>query len=74
MQQNEQFENIYISSYRAATDITFEEQIHLLKRIPKDTLLQNVVTSLLDNHMTLTNLQISSFWRDYSPQIWTALI
>ena len=39
----------------------FEKPVHLLKRIPYRTPPQDLVKSLCDNHVTLTNLHISSY-------------
>ena len=50
-----------ISNYGGATNIKFEEQVHLLKRIPWGTPSQDVVKLLPNNPITLTNLHISSY-------------
>ena len=58
-QQNDQFENLYISSHREARNIKFGHQINIIKRVPLGTSPQAVVMSLAQNH--LTNLYISNY-------------
>ena len=58
-QQNDQFENLYISSHGEARNIKFGHQINIIERVPLGTLPQAVVMSLAHNH--LTNLFISSY-------------
>ena len=45
---------------RRAMNIKYEEQVHRLERIPLGAPLQDVVTPLPDNHVTLTSPYISS--------------
>ena len=53
--------SLKISSHGEARNIKFGEQVNLIQRAPMGTLPQEVVTSLPSNHMTLTNLYISSY-------------
>ena len=62
-QQNNQFKNLYISNHGEARDIRFGQQVNLIQGLPLGTPTQEVVTSLLQNHVTLTNLFISSYRR-----------
>ena len=57
-QQNDQFENLYISRHGEARSIKFGQQLNLIQRVPLGTLPQEVLTSLPHNHVTLTNLFI----------------
>ena len=64
VKENDQFENLYISSHGEATrNIKFGQQVNLILRVLLGTLLQELVTSLPHNHVTLTNLFISSYSR-----------
>ena len=62
-QQNDQFENLHISSHEEARNIKFgwQEQVNLVLRISMGTPTQEEVTSLLHNHVTLTNFFISIY-------------
>ena len=60
-QENDQFENLYISSHRKTTNIQFGLPVNLIQRVPLGTPHQEVVTSLPHSHLTLTNLFISSY-------------
>ena len=62
-QQKDQLENLYICSNREARNIKFGQQANLIERVPRGTLLQELVTSLPHNHMILTNLFTSSYRR-----------
>ena len=62
-QQNEQFENLYISSYGEARNITFWQQVNLIQRVSLGTCPQELVTSLPHNYVTLTNIFIPSYRR-----------
>ena len=59
MLQNDQFENLYISSHGKARNIKFGQQVNIIERVPLGTPPQAVVMSLAHNHMT--NLFISSY-------------
>ena len=54
---------IYVSGYGEARNIKFGHQINLIQRVQLGPLPQEVVTSLPDNNVTLTNLFISSYRR-----------
>ena len=58
-QQNDYFENLYISTHGEARNIKFGQQLNLIKRIPLGILPQEVVAWLAHNH--LTNLFTSSY-------------
>ena len=58
-QQNDQFENLYISSHGEARNIKFGQQVNIIERVPLGTPPQVVVMSLAHNHVT--NLFISSY-------------
>ena len=62
-QQNEQFENLYISSYGEARNITFWQQVNLIQRVSLGTCPQELVMSLPHNYVTLTNIFIPSYRR-----------
>ena len=47
----------------------FGQQAHLIQRVPLRIPPQELVMALPHNHMTLTNLFISSYW-GYCYQIW----
>ena len=49
-----------ISSHGEARNIKFGQQVNLIQRVPLGTLPQKVLMLLPHNHMTLTNLLISS--------------
>ena len=53
--------NLKISNHGEARNIKFGQQVNLIQRAPLDTLPQELVTSLLHNHMILTKLFISSY-------------
>ena len=55
-QQNDQFENLYISSHGEARNIKLGQQVNLIQRVQLGTPHQEVVTSLPHNHVTLSNL------------------
>ena len=52
---------IYISSHGEDRNIKFGEEVNLIQNVPLGAPSQKVVTSLPHNHMTLTNLFISSY-------------
>ena len=52
---------IYISSVMEKLETKFGQQVNLIQRILLGTPPQEVVTSLLYNHVILTNLFISSY-------------
>ena len=58
-QQNESFENLYISSQVDARNIKFGHLINIIERVPLGTPPQALVMPLAHNH--LTNLFISSY-------------
>ena len=66
-QQNEQFENPYISSLGEARSIKF--RVSVIQRVQLSTPLQKELTLLPHIHMTLKNLFISSL-KGYCYQIW----
>ena len=68
-QQNDQFENLYISSRGKARNIKFGQQVNFIEKVPFGTPSQEVTTSLPHNHMTFTNPFISSY-RGQCYQIW----
>ena len=49
--KNEQFENLYISSYGEARNIKCKQQVNLIQRVPLDTTPQEVEKSLSHNHV-----------------------
>ena len=53
--------SLEISSHGEARNIKFGQQVNLIHRVPFGTLLQEVVTYLPHNQMTLTNIFISSY-------------
>ena len=59
--QNDQFENPDVSSHGKARNIKFRHQVNFIQRVQLSPLPKEVVTSLPQNHMTLTNLFISSY-------------
>ena len=69
-QQNDQFGNLYISSHGEARNIKFVQHVNPIQKVPLGTRPQELVMSLPHNHVTLTNLFISSY-RDYYYQIWS---
>ena len=58
MQQNDQFENLYISSHGKARNIKFGQQVNIIERVPLGTPPQAVVMTA---HNHVTNLFISSY-------------
>ena len=58
-QQNNQIENLYISSHREARNIKFRQQVNIIEGIPLGTPPLAVVTTLAHNHVT--NLFILSY-------------
>ena len=59
--KNDQFGNLYISSYREARNITFGLHLKLIQRVLLSTLSQEVLILLPHNHVTLTNHFFSSY-------------
>ena len=57
--QNDQFENLYISSHREARNIKFTQQVNIVESVPLGTPPQAVVMTLAHNYVT--NLFISSY-------------
>ena len=68
-QQNDEFENPYISSHGEVRNIKLGQQVNPIQRVPLGTPLKEVLTSLPHNLVTLTNLFISNH-RGYYYQIW----
>ena len=60
---------IYISPVTEKLETKFGQQVNLTQIVPLATPLQEVVTSLSHNHVTLMNLFISTY-RGYCHQIW----
>ena len=58
-QQNDQFENLYISSHGEARNIKFGQQVNITEKVPLATPPREVVMPLVHNHVT--NLFISSY-------------
>ena len=58
-QQNDQFENLYISSHGEARNIKFGQQVNIIERVTLGTPSQEVVMSLAHNHVA--NLFMSSY-------------
>ena len=52
--KNDQFENLYISSYREARNITFGLHLKLIQRVLLSTLSQEVLILLPHNHVTFS--------------------
>ena len=53
--------SLKISSRGEARNIKFGQQVNRIQSVPLGTLPQEVVVTLPHNHMTLTNLFISSY-------------
>ena len=65
--QNDQFENLYISSHREARN-RFGQQVNIIERVPLGTPPQVVVMTLAHNHVTNLYLELQ---KGYCYQIWT---
>ena len=61
---------IYTYSQGGSANIKFEEQVHLLKKIPWNTLAQYVVRSWSDNYLTFDKFSYLQLRRGYNHQIW----